>query len=192
MQYFGKLMSYFNEETTTDHRRTSIQNKRKENDNRFDSLKEIELARIKQQAIKSSGEISEYCHVLRNRSQNGIVSGYSYLTAKLYYDIASANYEYYRQGLVHDNLLSVREYLKKCINQFDQKNPRANHINIVKDARYFLDSVCVLENPSPIDSNLNNGENQELIEHITSDVQMKCGCVSVNHEKNLKKNFKIK
>ncbi|CAF1507842.1 unnamed protein product [Didymodactylos carnosus] len=99
---------------------------------------------MKEQAIILSGEINDYCSLFRDRLKNGQVLGYTDIIAKLYYDIAYVNYKYYSTGLVNNNLLSIKVYLQKCINQFDCKNQITDNINIVKQAKYFLDSVCDL------------------------------------------------
>ncbi|CAM4953543.1 unnamed protein product [Rotaria socialis] len=113
-------------------------------DDKLSSLEEITIARIKEHAIVLSGEINEYCNLFRDRLRNGVVLGYKDRIAKLYYDMAYANYNYYSKGLVKDNLLSVKFYLEKSIHQFDDKHRISNNFNIVKVAKYFLDSTCDL------------------------------------------------
>jgi hypothetical protein len=113
-------------------------------DDKLSSLEEITIARIKEQAIVLSGEINEHCNLFRDRLRNGVVLGYTDRIAKLYYDMAYANYNYYSTGLVKDNLLSVKDYLEKSIHQFDGKHRISNNFNIVKVAKYFLDSACDL------------------------------------------------
>ncbi|CAF3293909.1 unnamed protein product [Rotaria socialis] len=113
-------------------------------DDKLSSLEEITIARIKEQAIVLSGEINENRNSFRDRLRNGLVLGYADRIAKLYYDIAYANYNYYSKGLVKDNLLSVKFYLEKSIHQFDGKYRISNNFNIVKVAKYFLYSTCDL------------------------------------------------
>ncbi|CAF1489205.1 unnamed protein product, partial [Adineta steineri] len=115
--------------------------------NEYDQLnseKEIRFAAIKEQAILLSGEINDHCRLFRDRLRSRQILGYTDLVAKLYYDIAYANYKYYHRNLVRDNLLLVKKCLEKSIQQFSEEQQITDRINIVKEAKYFLDSVCDL------------------------------------------------
>ncbi|CAF1525159.1 unnamed protein product [Rotaria sordida] len=115
-----------------------------EEDDHLNTEEEIRFAAIKEQAILLSGEISDHCRLFRDRLRSRQILGYTDSVAKLYYDIAYANYKYYHQRLVNDNLLSVKKCLEKSIEQFTSEQQLADKINIVKEAKYFLDSVCDL------------------------------------------------
>ncbi|CAF1411988.1 unnamed protein product [Rotaria magnacalcarata] len=112
------------------------------NDDSLCSKQDLRLAAIKEQGILLTEEITELCTSFRNRLRHGQVVGYIDILAKLYYDIACANYKYYRSDVINDNLISVKAYLEKCIEQFDSKGEIANQITIIKDAKTFLDIVC--------------------------------------------------
>ncbi|CAF3926815.1 unnamed protein product [Adineta steineri] len=124
--------------------------------NEYDQLnseKEIRFAAIKEQAILLSGEINDHCRLFRDRLRSRQILGYTDLVAKLYYDIAYANYKYYHRNLVRDNLLLVKKCLEKSIQQFSEEQQITDRINIVKEAKYFLDSVCDLYLKSNIQQN---------------------------------------
>ncbi|CAF1397587.1 unnamed protein product [Rotaria sordida] len=96
----------------------------------FSTQEEIRLDALKEQAIILSGKISEHCHLFRARLRNGQVLGYTDIIAKLYYDIPYANYKYYSQSFVKDNLLSVKKYLEKFVQQFSNEQQITDKINI--------------------------------------------------------------
>ncbi|CAF3766463.1 unnamed protein product, partial [Adineta steineri] len=115
-----------------------------EENDEFNSKEKIRLAAIKEQALVLSETINENCYIFRNSLRHGQVLGYKDTLAKLYYDIAYENYKYYNQSLVKNNLLSIKIYLKKSIEQFSKEQAINDRISIMKDAKYFLDSVCDL------------------------------------------------
>ncbi|CAF4547353.1 unnamed protein product, partial [Didymodactylos carnosus] len=124
-----------------------------EENDEFNTEEKIRLAAIKEQVLVLSEGINENCHIFRNCLRDGQILGYKDKLAKLYYDIAYANYKYYNQSLVKNNLLSVKICLEKCIQQFTKKQEITDRINIIKDAKYLLDSACDLYIKSNIQQN---------------------------------------